>query len=269
MTTVLRKKEITGIVYNDRSRDIHIYTKRKVSLKEQEVEVLVKFYSCAIVYAFGKIEEVGKRIGTAQAACSKIITTQEDIKAYTCGSSISPGSDRSAGTLGALVKDSNGIMYGLTNNHVTGLSNHSEKGLPVLAPGVLDVSPMSTKPFTIGFHHSTLSMNIGTSDNIDTTTNSDAALFLIDDPDAVSSSQQGQFDTPVTVCEPVHGAVVEKVGRTTGHTVGVIIGKILGTVAITYSATQYEFTGLVFLMTFGLYTAVMSLLSLRVETLAL
>ncbi|HHT04595.1 MAG TPA: hypothetical protein GX005_09800 [Bacteroidales bacterium] len=246
MAIVLRKKEVTGIVYNKKTRDIHVYTKRKVYQKELDTEVLTRFYSCALIYATGQINEIGKKIDNAQVASSKIITSQTNTQVYTCGSSISPGSDRSAGTLGALVKDSNGTLYGLTNNHVTGLSNHSEKGLPILAPGVLDVTPISTKPFTIGFHHATLSMNIGTSDNIDTTTNTDAALFLIDNPDAVSSNQQDQFDTPVTVCDPLPGSVVEKVGRTTGHTVGVIIGRVLGTIAITYSVSQYDFSGLVF-----------------------
>lgn len=246
MAITLRKKEIIGIVYNEKSRDIYVYTKRKVLQRELDVEVLTKFYSCALIYTAGQINDIGKKIDSAQGASSKIITTQEDTLAYTCGSSISPGSDRSAGTLGALVKDSNGVLYGLTNNHVTGLSNHSQKGLPILAPGVLDVTPMSNKPFTIGFHHSTLSMNIGTADNIDTTINSDAALFLIDNPSVVSSSQQGQFDTPTTICDPVHGAIVEKVGRTTGHTVGQIVGKYLGSVPVGYSVAQYDFTGSVF-----------------------
>ena len=39
---------------------------------------------------------------------------------YTCGSSISVANRRSAGTVGCLVKDAQGQLFGLTNNHVTG-----------------------------------------------------------------------------------------------------------------------------------------------------
>lgn len=174
---------------------------------------------------------------------SSIIHNGRGANRYACGSSISPGNSASAGTLGALVSDQNMKLFGLSNNHVTGLCNHSQVGVPILAPGVIDVHAGGIHPFTLGFHHAVLEMNIGTQGNIDVSKNSDAAIFGVLNPDSVSSSQGSIYDTPVNVVDPTDGMAVEKVGRTTGHTKGKIIGKELMPIAVNYSAPNFGFSG--------------------------
>ncbi|MBR0893260.1 hypothetical protein JQ637_46290 [Bradyrhizobium diazoefficiens] len=87
-------------------------------------------------------------------------------KFYTCGSSISVGNNREAGTLGAIVRDSSAKQYGLTNNHVSGSCSFAPVGLPILAPGIVDVVPGNLSPFTIGFHSVALKMAPGSADNV-------------------------------------------------------------------------------------------------------
>ena len=101
---------------------------------------------------------------------------------YTCGSSIFTGNRIGAGTLGCLVKDASGVLYGLTNNHVTGGCSYSEPELPVVAPGPADVVAGGFDPFTIGHHHKVLQLSVGSPDNVDVSDNLDAALFKIKDP---------------------------------------------------------------------------------------
>lgn len=162
---------------------------------------------------------------------------------YTCGSSISPGNYRDAGTLGALVTDATGALYGLTNNHVSGACNHSQAGLPILAPGVLDVGANGIDPFTIGHHHALLTLTPGDASMVNPQANLDAALFKIQDPARVTSFQGTFYDTPTAVLALSTGQAVEKVGRTTGHTTGRVEVQIQGPFAIRYAADAYGFTG--------------------------
>lgn len=239
--SMMRQKELLSIAYNEVSRTIFLYTKRKVTGKDLKT-LPANIGQCGIAYPQGVVDEIGKNNQVAHGASASMILAG-GANRYACGSSISPGNSQSAGTLGALVVDTNGQIHGITNNHVTGLCNHSQIGLPILAPGVLDVAPGGVIPFTLGFHKTVLDMNIGTQGNVDIARNSDAAIFNIFIPDQVSSSQGGIYDTPTSVVDPVDGMVVEKVGRTTGHTRGKIVGRELMPIEISYSAPNFGFQG--------------------------
>jgi hypothetical protein len=147
---------------------------------------------------------------------------------YSCGSSISVGNCVAAGTLGALVKDADGHLYGLTNNHVTGGCGYSQTNIPVVAPGLLDVRPAGHDPFTIGHHYKVSPWVSGSPENVSVTDNLDAAVFRIKDSGQVTSMQRSHYDTPAGVKDPVVGIAVEKVGRTTGWTKGVVVAKSVG-----------------------------------------
>ncbi|WP_218435957.1 S1 family peptidase [Pseudomonas sp. PDM33] len=237
----MRQKELLSISFNEASRTVFLYTKRKVTGKDLK-SLPVSIMQCGIAYPQGTVEEIGKGLPIAHGAASFMINVRGS-NLYACGSSISPGNSATAGTLGALVVDRQGTMHGLSNNHVTGLCNHSPVGIPILAPGVLDVCAGGIIPFTIGFHKAVLEMNVGTQGNIDVTRNSDAAIFQIMNPQSVTSSQGGVFDTPTSVLDPQDDMRVEKVGRTTGHTHGKIMGRELIPMGISYSAPNFGFSG--------------------------
>lgn len=239
--SMLRQKELLSIAFNEASRTIYLYTKRKVTGKDLK-SLPASIMQCGVAYPQGVVEEIGKNTQVAHGAAASMVHVGGSNR-YACGSSISPGNSASAGTLGALVVDQNGSICGLSNNHVTGLCNHSEAGLPILAPGVMDVSPGGVNPFTIGFHRAVLEMNVGTQGNVEVSRNSDAAIFDLFNPDFVSSNQGGLYDTPTSVVDPLDGMVVEKVGRTTGHTRGKIIGRELMPIKISYSAHNFGFSG--------------------------
>lgn len=239
--SLLRQKGLLSIVYNNTSNCISLYTKKKVYSKDLKV-LPSNINSCGIAYPQGTVNEIGKIHTQAQGAAFSVVATPGGNR-YACGSSISPGNSASAGTLGALVVDDAGQIYGLTNNHVSGLCSHSLIGVPILAPGVIDVAPGALHPFTIGLHKHVLEMNVGTQGNIDVSRNSDAAIFSIINHDTVTSLQGGLYDTPTTILDPEEGMTVEKVGRTTGHTRGKIVGRQLGPLSVYYSSTEYGFTG--------------------------
>lgn len=239
--SLLRQKMLLSIVYNETTKCIYLYTKRKVYSKDLKI-LPSNLNSCGIAYPQGSVDEIGKTHNQAQGAAFNVVIAG-GFRRYTCGSSVSPGNSASAGTMGALVADDTGQIYGLTNNHVTGLCNHSLIGVPILAPGVLDVAPGVQHPFTIGLHRTVLEMSVGTQGNIEVARNSDAAIFSIIAPDTVTSLQGGLYDTPEVAVDPVEGMIVEKVGRTTGYTRGKIVGRELGPINVHYSSIEYGFTG--------------------------
>jgi hypothetical protein len=172
---------------------------------------------------------------------------------YACGSSVSIASVRSAGTLGALVRDGEGVLYGLSNNHVTGGCTMARISMPILAPGVMDVAPEGCAPFTIGRHARVLPMVPGDPAAVDLAQNTDAALLTIEAEAPVSSMQGAHYDTPTEVRDPQESMAVEKIGWTTGHTTGRIDAEIVGAFAVYYELTihhnaedQSSFAGSIF-----------------------
>jgi hypothetical protein len=239
---ILRHKGVDSIAYNEFTSTVFIYTVRKISQKDLK-SLPQGIYRKGLAYPQGVVETVGKDQPKSQGATFALHQTVAGSQHYSCGSSISPGNDASAGTLGALVRLADGLIYGLTNNHVSALCSHVQPGTPILAPGVLDVSPASIAPFTLGFHAHALEMHVGSVGNVDIASNTDAALFSIRNIGDISSMQGDAFDTPIAIADPVEGMRVEKVGRTTRHTKGLIVSRSLRPYGINYAAQSYGFSG--------------------------
>ncbi|WP_417861911.1 hypothetical protein [Vreelandella venusta] len=239
--SILRSKGLVSISYNEQERIVYIYTKRKVTKAQLKVLPL-SHMQCSILYPQGSIEDIGSQAANSQGTPYHTKLTTSGALLYACGSSISPGNSFSAGTLGSLVMDANGQLHGLSNNHVTGACSHSPHKLPIMAPGVVDVTPYGIDPFTLGHHAKVLEMRAGTVGNIDVFENSDAAIFSIKDRNMVTSMQGNFYDTPSQVTDPIEGMLVEKVGRTTGHTKGRIVGRELTPLNVHSTASNYGFS---------------------------
>ncbi|WP_157768084.1 hypothetical protein [Burkholderia ambifaria] len=241
---ILRHRSMSSIVFNEITSTVYVYTDKKVTVKE--TEVLPKIISgCSVVYPHGAADEIGGPVENAQGSAFTMAAGPSGYGVYCCGSSISPGNEASAGTLGAIVKKSDGSLYGLTNNHVTGGCNHSAIDLPILAPGVFDVAAKTIIPFTIGFHSEVLPFVTGTAGNVSINDNTDAALFRIAEPADVSSRQGQQYDTPANSVAPTVGMKVQKVGRTTGHTTGVIVGQQLRPIRVHAQSQRNKFQAII------------------------
>lgn len=242
---VLRSRQIRFVAIDEAANKISVFL-RKASPTAKELKVLPS--SCngaSLKYHQGNTETISpSAVAEATSTCALHLVGTNAF--YTCGSSISVGNNREAGTLGCLVRDAAGRLFGLTNNHVSGACSYAPNGLPVLAPGVVDVSPVNPHPFTIGVHSAQLPMLIGDPSSVDHTMNSDAALFEITEVNRVSSMQRSFFDTPTSVLDMVPGMTVQKVGRTTALTTGAVLGELIGAASINYSASQYGFSGSVY-----------------------
>lgn len=221
--SIFRQRGITGIGFNNATSEVIVFTERTVPIKEQKAlphavqeEVSVRYIHCGIAQA-------GLPPGGG-ASAPYVLHRQH----YTCGGSIHPAKVLGAGTLGCLVADPNSSLFGLTNNHVSGLCNYATAGEKILAPGHIDISAAGINPFTLGYHARALPMVQGLPDNVDISENSDAALIQIVDASFVTSMQGVSYDTPSRVVELEPGQVVEKVGRTTGHTRGTVVAQVAG-----------------------------------------
>ena len=154
----LERQAVTAVGFNEAKNTVFVYTARRVTKRQEETlpfgvsrDVKIEYRQARpLVISDTNVDEV---IGGEPYKFFK--------RSYACGSSISVGNNRSAGTLGAVVVDEAGVLYGLTNNHVTGGCNNSRAGLPIVAPGVMDVQVGFYDPFTIGWHHSVLQMRQG------------------------------------------------------------------------------------------------------------
>ncbi len=245
---LLRKKHVQRIAYNDKRNEITIFTGRSLQINKKNQNVLPNnIDGYTIKYRQGTINSVGGHAGMPHS--SPPWTVRADLNGqnrYACGSSISVGNSREAGTLGALVKDASGQIFGLSNNHVTGSCNFAQTGLPILAPGVLDVMPNGIDPFCVGHHVRSLPMVSGFPDQVNADINSDAAIFKILNTNNLTSYQGAAYDTPSSAIELECDMEVEKVGRTTGATKGRVHSILLGYTSISYSAALYNFNGLVY-----------------------
>lgn len=240
---ILRHRGVESIAYNAPSRMIYVYTTRKVTQKEMK-SLPVSLHRQGLSFPHGSVDDVGKGSLVSQGANYSVHQSSAG-NHYACGSSISPGNDLSAGTLGSLVRLADGLMYGLTNNHVSALCSHVEIGTPILAPGVADVRANGIDPFTLGSHVRALEMHHGSVGNINITMNTDAAIFRIRDELQVSSMQGNSYDTPCAVADPVEGMRVAKVGRTTGITRGQIVSRELRPAGVNYHAQSHGFSSII------------------------
>lgn len=236
----LRAKQILGVAFSDSERTIHVLTRKKIT--DRSIKEMPSWQSgIAVNYL---------HIGTAQTGNHTMAANGPSYRElngrYCCGSSVHPARYPGAGTIGCLLKDKEGRLYGLSANHVSGLSNYSESGEKILAPGHSDITPDGRDPFTIGVHVKALPMTQGSMANVDIRHNTDAAIFAIRDPNAVSSAQGGHFDTPSVVADPAGGMMVEKVARTSGYTTGRIVGVSVAALPIEYQMPAVKGSSVVY-----------------------
>jgi hypothetical protein len=228
--SIFRKRGITGIAFNEAANLVTVFTDKAVPAKELKDLPKLVHEDVHIQY---------KHSGIAHAAPPGPTGTPSPYvlrgDKYSCGGSIHPAKITGAGTLGCLVKNEQGVIFGLSNNHVSGMCNYASSGEKILAPGHLDITSTGIDPFTIGYHHGSLPMAHGTPDNVNIETNNDAALLLIADASRLSSMQGDQYDTPELTVAMTPNLDVEKVGRTTGHTKGRIIGQFIGPHPVSYN----------------------------------
>lgn len=245
--TLLRAKQVQAVGFNEPERQIVVFTRKAVPISKKAMSALPQTVDdVEITYRQGAQETIGEPPSLPYGGPPYSMRQSAGANRYTCGSSVSVGNYRDAGTMGCLVRNATGDLFGLSNNHVTGACNYANVNLPIVAPGIADVVAGGQLPFTIGLHAQALSMVAGSPDNIDHLANFDAAIFKILDGDIVSSYQRDAYDTPAVVAQLSPNLQVEKVGRTTGRTHGKVISQIYGPLSILYNTPLYEFTGHVF-----------------------
>lgn len=243
---ILRQRQVTQVGFDPTEGKVFVYLRRAAPGKKLLEKLPGSVDGFALEYIQGVEQPVGSNHTQPMGCPAWRLRQSAGLKRYTCGSSISVGNFMDAGTLGALVRDQSGKLYGLSNNHVCGSCNHADVGLPILAPGVFDVVAGGLDPFTIGYHAATLQMTPGSVTIVNPSGNHDAAIFRIRDEAQLTSFQGDAYDTPNAIVPLVAGMKVEKVGRTTGGTTGVVQCQIAGPVPIVYAAPNYGFNGKVF-----------------------
>lgn len=244
---ILRDKQVNAVGINTRDRTITVYLVKSAKIPKKSLALLPATVDRhPILYTQGVISPVDNKPAIPFGAPYYIRQTPAGTDHYTCGSSISVGNSCEAGTLGALARDSAGQMYGISNNHVSGSCSQAPVGMPIVAPGILDVSAGNHPPFTIGFHHDALPLLAGAVALVDHKKNSDFAVFKINNESVITSYQQSYYDTPSSVQPLQPGMSVSKVGRTTGLKQGIVGNEIIGPFPIPYSAANYGFSGVVY-----------------------
>lgn len=254
---LLKAKQVAEVGINGVDNKIIVFTKKASPISQKALAKMPRSVDGVdVVYRQGVVQPISEGIVAPSAGPTHRVRVVGGASHYCCGSSISPGNVRETGTLGCLVRDGVGKLYGLSNNHVSGSCSYAGVGLPILAPGVTDVAPGCYKPFTIGYHARSLPLVAGNPDNVPIADNTDAAMFEIADESSVSSFQGDAYDTPANVIDPTPNLLVQKVGRTSALTEGRVLSVLHGPVAIPYNASIAGFSGLVFLESLYVVTGV-------------
>ena len=130
-----------------------------------------------------------------------------------------------AGTLGAFVRDADGRVLLLSNNHVLADTDRASVGDPVLSPGPADGGrPEVDRVATLAsFERLRAGGNL-----------LDLALAVVDDPALVGGNGVPEGELSGVVEEVLDGVDVSKIGRTTGHTTGVVTAVELDGVTVDY-----------------------------------
>lgn len=140
---ILQRRHITFIGSNEETNEVIVYTNTRVLQKE--LDSLPKTIDDTTVTYLKAAASVTGRPTPSPG----LLPHHQHRHRYTCGTSIYIGNMIGAGTLGALVRGTDRVLYGLSNNHVTGGCNYAEPALPIMAPGSLDVKAGGLDPFTI------------------------------------------------------------------------------------------------------------------------
>lgn len=235
---ILRRSGITDIFHDDSA--VIVYHPRRL-LKRDLDDLPQQIGAVRVGYRKSSGDAVVDNLAAEMAAGVSPATSVQG--RFTCGGSIGIGPIPGAGTLGALVADSHGVLFGLTNNHVIGGCNHMPTGLPVVAPGPCDMLPGGIDPFCVGHHAQSVPFQIGIPGIVAHYDNIDAAIFKVANPNTVTSMQRGAYDTPAATAALHTGMAVTKAGRTTGITTGTIVGQAINAVPVSYDLPQVGFSG--------------------------
>lgn len=121
--------------------------------------------------------------------------------------------DITAGTIGARVKDSNGNVYALSNNHVYANENLASIGNAVIQPGAYDGG--SSPDDDIGTLHAFVPIDFGGINYVDAALASTTTALLSNSTPSDGYGIPQSSTVPATI-----GLKVKKYGRTTGETNG-------------------------------------------------
>jgi len=136
------------------------------------------------------------------------------------------------GTIGARVKDNNGQIYALSNNHVYALQNSAQIGSAVLQPGLYDAGCPALKNGSPGNTIGALSAFVPISSSSNNTV--DAAIALSSQGQLCNYTPFNGYGRPSSKTTTAkYFQAVQKYGRTTSLTKGTIMG-LNATVNVTY-----------------------------------
>lgn len=234
---LLEKKGITAILYDDQNSRVTVLTagalgpRNSKALPERHAEVEIDWIGSA------QIQQNPQPL-PAQPPHTKRCYIHNGKVA--CGSSITAAPVFAAGTMGCLIRDQDGDLCGLTNNHVTGGCNHMQTGMPILAPSPMDATPVGPEPRTLGRHKSLIMLE-SSNPIVYATQAHDVATFTMLDESIVTSMQgPGHYDTPQRLGNLEAGKRVKKCGRTTEVTRGTVIGAFIKPVPVPYRSDHFN-----------------------------
>ncbi len=154
------------------------------------------------------------------------------------GISTGNANECSAGTIGARVKDRDGYVYALSNNHVYALENTASIGSVVLQPGLYDTRCVYNPNNSIGTLYAYEPIKFDGSNN-----EIDSAIALTTTGLLGNSTPSNGYGTPSSTTRAASvGLPVQKYGRTTSLTRGAI-NAINATVKVGYGSGTAIFMG--------------------------
>jgi hypothetical protein len=148
----------------------------------------------------------------------------------------------SAGTIGARVRDGDGDVYALSNNHVYARENAASLGSEVLQPGLYDTGCAYDSANKLGVlaDFEPISFSTGAENVID------AAIASTTPGELGNSTPADGYGTPSSeAIGAAPGLAVQKYGRTTAQTSGTVFA-VNGIVSVGYSAGTARFVDQVF-----------------------
>lgn len=236
---ILAKRAIVAVATDRSKGKVVIYTSRPYAQRDQGLILEDLDEDFPIIFRSLDLGVQGPGTGLIDGLPKPVMKDGR----IACGTSISLANDRGAGTLGALVRDRGGQLFGLSCSHVIAGCGYMQVGMPILSPGVQDIVPSWPDPRVIGHFSRSLPLVAGDPRTIGDLSNLDAAIFRVADEDSVSSSQGGVYDTPAAIHdlkEEDEGELeIEKFGRTTGHSEGTIGSQFDHAIEIAFSVTSY------------------------------
>ncbi len=195
------------------------------------------------IYALGTLAALEK--ASKPSAVTKVNPRGWFDRPVPIGVSTGNANEGSAGTIACRVRDSNGNVYALSNNHVYARTNAAEIGEAIWQPGPYDVVMTLRKSwnpadptYVIGVLDDFVRIDFSGGENY-----VDAAIALVSKDTVGTSTPSNGYGTPsstTVVASPK--MAVKKYGRTTALTYGTISG-INATVTVDYGVRQAKFVG--------------------------